>query len=178
MSKTIGESHANCLTWDSIQDSLVDEIVAKIVILNEEACIASVDTCHIPVIGTLVCLEHGRELGEASGPVSLEHVLELCHGHLSTSSDCSFQFRALLSADYLAEGCNLIGPVWAPLRIDVVLIEEGQASVEEFDGIRDTELRKIHAELLAVVRVPVTIVLAGRRIPLAIFRCSLPIGGS
>ena len=121
MSKIIGESHANCLAWDSIQDGLVDDIVAEIVICNEEVSSASVDTCHIPVIGTLVCLEHGRELGEASGPVSLEHVLELCHGHLSTSSDCSFQFRALISADYLAEGCNLSGPVWAKLRIDFVL---------------------------------------------------------
>ena len=126
----IGISGTKLLACDSIQDGLVDSSVANIVVFNVEASIASGDTCHIHGRGRLVCLEGGRVHAEAVVEVHLEHVLELCHGHLSKASiDCSCQFRALLSADRRTEGCDLSGPIWSIQRLDAGRFEGGQAKV-------------------------------------------------
>ena len=103
-------------------------------------------------------------------------MLFLLHGHLFfVKRHCSSQFFALIRADLQAEGFNLIGPLCAVKRLDSERFEEVQASVVGSDGLRDTVLRKIRAEFVAVGRVPVAIVVAGGRIPLAILLGSGPV---
>ena len=78
-SETTEESGAECLAWDSVHDRLVDVSIAESVVIDVDASISSIDSCHIECCSSLVCLEGGRVLAIAVVEVHLEHVLFLLH---------------------------------------------------------------------------------------------------
>ena len=175
------ESDAINRSRHHVKDPAVDSSVAGAVVHHIDVSRGHVDARDVDGHRVVGLLEGVRVLihAEAARVALLEHVLELSAGHLGeTRVDSRLQAPASLPAHVLADVLDLRRPVRAVERLDAagdIDIEEVVVGLDLGGGLGLAELRESLAERLTPRWVPVAVVVAAVRVPIAVSFDSVPV---
>jgi hypothetical protein len=177
-----GESGAEALRRDGVQDGGVDVLVAHGVVLGVVVEDGHGDVCDRDIGGVgspAIVGEGSRVLVELASVALLPELLSLLDGDFNqvrvASSGHELHALGAHNADLIADGGDLVIPFGAVQGVDIEILQQVGEAVVVCDALGGAVHGEPHAELFATVRVPVAEVVARTGVPIAVALSSGPV---